>query len=189
MNKNNNIYHIGYPVTFNPFKHHFGFLKAQTDKWKKQYWEVVKNDLNLIGNNMIDLYCGNLKVEEIIEACFNFAMKKNITDAGSLQEWLFPKEFKKIKLSDHSEWVVRQGLNSANFLHIHPAKYSPSTIRIRASVLKTVLALKILEVRPENNNLPLQLVNRIRKEKLGLSPVKSITKGKGIDRIWSIFNN
>jgi hypothetical protein len=45
-----------------------------------------------------------------------------------------------------------------------------------------------MKVLTENKNqLELQLVNRVRSEKLGLSPVKTLEKGKGISRIWSFL--
>jgi hypothetical protein len=79
-------------------------------------------------------------------------------------------------------------LDYARFLHIHPAKYSPFTIRVRGTTLKTVVALKVLTGKNMQNQLKLQLVNEVRSEKLGLSPVKVLEKGKGISRIWSLFN-
>lgn len=177
------------PVTFNPHKHHFYFLKQQIENWKNLPWPEVEKDLLLIGTNLIDLYCGKLSVEEICRQCLHFAEKEGLSSAEKLNNWLGPKEFRKIKLSDNSEWVVKQGLDSARFLHIHPAKYSPFTARVRGATLKTVVALKIITDNKKQKQLDLQLVNRVRSEKLGLSPVKKLEKGKGISRIWTVFNS
>lgn len=176
------------PVTFNPHKHHLEFLKKQVKSWQNLPWPEVEKDLLLIGTNLIDLYSGKLSIEEIGRQCLNFAEKEGLASAEKLQNWLQPKEFRKIKLSDNSEWVIKQGVDSDRFLHIHPAKYSPFTARVRGTTLKTVVALKVLTEQTQNQ-LKLQLVNEIRSKKLGLSPVKTLEKGKGISRIWSLFNS
>ncbi|MBW6536795.1 MAG: hypothetical protein K0B11_17440 [Mariniphaga sp.] len=177
------------PITFNPHKHHFGFLKQQIETWKNLSWPEVEKELLLIGTNLIDLYCGKLSVEEICRQCLHFSEKEGLTSAGKLKNWLGQKEFRKIKLSDNSEWVIKQGLEPARFLHIHPAKYSPFTIRVRGATLKTVVALKVLTGKEMQNQLKLKLVNQVRSEKLGLSPIKTLEKGKGISLIWTLFNS
>jgi len=177
------------PVTFNPHKHHLGFLKKQVKSWQNLPWPEVEKDLLLIGTNLIDLYSGKLSIEEIGRQCLNFAEKEGLASAEKLQNWLQPKEFRKIKLSDNSEWVIKQGVDSDRFLHIHPAKYSPFTARVRGTTLKTVVAMKVLTGKQTQNQLKLQLVNEVRSKKLGLSPVKTLEKGKGISRIWSLFNS
>jgi hypothetical protein len=176
------------PVTFNPYKHHFGFLKAQMGKWQKTGWKEAEEKILLIGSNLIDLYTGRLDVAEICNQCVLFAQEQNLVSAEKLNNWLGSHEFKKIKLSDGSLWVIKQGLDPTCFLHIHPAKYSPFTVRVRASTLKTVLAFKVIKGGDENENFRLTTVNQIRRDYLGLSPVKALEKGKGINRIWSLFN-
>jgi hypothetical protein len=186
MASNFKLPEIPLPVTFNPLKHHFGFLKQQIETWKNLPWTKVEKDLLLVGINLIDLYCGKLSVEEICRQCLHFSEKEGLTSAGKLKNWLGQKEFRKIKLSDNSEWVIKQGLDSGRFLHIHPAKYSAFTLRVRGATLKTVAALKVLT--KNKNQLELQLVNQVRSEKLALSPIKKLEKGKGISRIWSLFS-
>jgi len=178
------------PITFNPHKHHLVFLKRQIETWKTKSWDEdeVETELRCIGNNMIDLYCGKLTVNEIERQCIAFAEKENLIDAEKLAKWLAPAEFRKTELTDKSLWVIKQGLASERFLHIHPAKYSPFCVRVRAATLKTVVALKIFA--GENTSVALQLstVNYIRTKYLNLSPVKNLEKGKGIARLWTVFS-
>lgn len=177
------------PITFNPHKHHFGFLKQQIENWKNLPWPEVEKELLFIGTNLIDLYCGNLSINEICRQCLHFAEKQELSNAEKLKNWFGKNEFRKIKLSDNSEWVIKQGLDSARFLHIHPAKYSPFTLRVRGPTLKTVVALKIITDKKKQKQLDLLLVNWVRNGKLGLSPIKALEKGKGIARIWALFNS
>jgi hypothetical protein len=60
---------------------------------------------------------------------------------------------------------------------------------VRGTTLKTVVALKIITNTKKQNQLELELVNQVRIEKLGLSPVKDLEKGKGISQIWLLFNS
>lgn len=180
---------ISQPITFNPHKHHLEFLKQQIENWKNLPWSEIEIELLIIGTNLIDLYCGKLSIEEICRQCLHFAEKEGLSSAEKLKNWLGQKEFCKINLSDNSEWIIKQGLDSARFLHIHPAKYSSFTIRVRGTTLKTVVALKIITDNKKQTPLLLQLVNQVRIEKLGFSPIKTLEKGKGISRIWSLFNS
>lgn len=176
------------PVTFNAYKHHFKFLYEMTNKWNEMEWKLVEKELKFMGNNLTDLYCGNMSVDEIIQESYTRLLDLQITNAEQLSKWLKPQEYRKINLSDNSLWVIKQGTDVSHYIHIHPAKNSPLTIRVRATTLKTVIALMIQSVNPENKiSYDLETVNLIRTDLLGLSPVKSIEKGKGIDRIWSFF--
>jgi len=176
-----------YPVTFNPYKHHLGFLEDQIKKWQNQECHVVNNELLFIGNNLIDLYYGRLSVDDILNESYKFFKKTGIPNSGKLERWLHPFEYRKIILSDKSLWIIKKGTDSKRFIHIHPAKNSPFSVRVRATTLKTVIALKIQSNIYGKNNIDLGTVNKIRTTYLGLSPIKNLEKGKGILRLWSIF--
>jgi hypothetical protein len=179
---------IASPVMFNPYKHHLRFLDGKINEWRKKSWAEAEEELRCIGNNLIDLYYGELTVDEICMECVDFATQKNITTPEKLAEWIHPLEYRKTTLSDASVWVIKQGIEDGRFLHVHPAKYSSLTMRVRASTLKTVLAIKITASSPGASELTLHTVNRIRTEKLDLSPVKMLEKGKGIARLWTCFH-
>jgi hypothetical protein len=176
------------PVTFNPYKHHLGFLKQKINDWRLLSWEEVEQKILCIGTNLTDVYYGRLSVGQIYNEVKEFANQEGLTHAGKLADWLGNEEYRKIMLSDKSLWVVRQGLDPDYFLHIHPAKNSIFTFRIRASTLKTVVALKVFGLPEQEELLKLQVVNHVRSEMLKLSPIKKLEHGKGISRIWSLFN-
>lgn len=177
------------PITFNPHKHHFGFLLEQIKNWKKTNREDVKNEMCVIGTNLLDLYLGELTVQKICKECITWLKKENISEPKDLKKWLNPQEYGKIELSDHSVWLIKEGFDIKRFVHIHPAKNSLKSIRVKGTTLKTVLALKINNKTFSSDVFPdVKTVNQIRKEYLGLSPVKSLQKGKGILRLWNYFN-
>lgn len=179
---------IPVPVTFNTHKHHFRFLLHQIGIWKNLEWKQVEAELLQIGENLLDFYTGNLTVENICTECTHYFKTNNINDKISFASWLHPFEYRKIVLGDSSEWVIKEGNDKERYIHIHPAKHSPHTIRVRAATLKTVVTLMVHTCAiSQHINENLQTVNQIRKEFLHLSPIKSLQRGKGILQLWEMF--
>src|SRR5690554_525130 len=133
MNDNLNIRKKNSTISFNPYKHHLGFLRMMIKTWKERPWATVRQEIKYIGNNLTDLYYGHLTTDNIFYEITEFAEKQNLTTPENLAEWLSPFEYSKIKLSDDSIWVIKQGQDPEQYLHIHPGKYSPMTIRVKAS--------------------------------------------------------
>ena len=69
-------------------------------------------------------------------------------------------------------------------LHLHPARASPHVIRIRASTLKTVIAIQVLDADPKN----LMHINEIRAE-LDLSPIRGLSHNSGISRVMGLLHS
>ena len=181
---------IPVPITFNTYKHHFQFLLKQIEVWQEQEWQQVEAEIISIGENLLDFYTGDLTVENICTECLHYFKRNGIFSKGEFTNWLNRHEYRKIKLSDSSEWIIKKGNDENRYIHIHPAKQSTHTIRVRAVTLKTVLAImvKISNI-SDNMHINLSNVNYIRSEYLHLSPVKSIQRDKGILRLWEIFLN
>jgi len=182
---------IPVPLTYNPYKHHFRFLLAAVEEWRKIPWEKVIPELMQIGNNLIDFYLGELAVKEVANQTIAYFSAMGIRNQSEFLEWLDPPHWKKISLSDESQWLIKQGNDIERYIHIHPAKFSSHTIRVRAITLKTVLALEVRQIKLQplaRQNL--EIVNLIRIELLGLSPIKSLRKNEsGILRLWQLFQN
>jgi hypothetical protein len=176
-----------FPITFNPHKHHLGFLKMKIKEWRKKERNEAEQDIRYIGNNLIDLYFGKLTVDEICNEVYNFAKETYLTSPANLAQWLKPMDYKKTELTDTSLWVIKQGEDASRYLHIHPAKYSPFTVRVKAPTLKTVIALQVFDI--DLTRCDIETVNSIRVEKLNLSPVKGLVTGKGIARLMANFNS
>ena len=179
---------IQVPITFNAHKHHFRFLLQRIEIWKTLEWKQVEQEITGIGENLIDLYTGDLTIENICTEFIQYFRKLKINDKTSLTDWLRPLEYRKIELNDSSLWVIKEGNDPDRFIHIHPAKQSPHTIRVRAATLKTVIALMVCTGNiSDGMTKNLQTVNQIRKTNLHLSPIKSLQSGKGILQLWELF--
>jgi hypothetical protein len=176
------------PLLFNPQKHHLHFIQEQIGFWQSLSREQAMDDLNKIGNNLLDLYFGSLTVEEICGEIIQTLEKNNRLEKKQYLKWLGPKEYNKIRSSDGSDWLAKKGNLPERFVHIHPAKNSLDTIRVRGTTLKTIIALLIYDIKyKQNAKTNLGAVNSIRKEYLDLSPVKSLQANKGILRLWEFF--
>ncbi len=182
---------IPFPITFNPHKHHFGFLVNELEIWKKLKWKDVEKEMLLIGNNLIDFYLGELDIEQICTECINYFQSININGREQFIQWLGGSHWKKIELSDQSEWMIRLGDIHERYIHIHPAKYSEHTISVRGTTLKTVLTFCIHDIPfQQNPNANLKVVNNLRKELLKLSPIKDLEEPDSkIIFLWKIFMN
>lgn len=168
---------IGTPVfvRFNARKHHFSFLRSRIIQWSQMEWDKVIEELQQLGNNQFDVYTGKLSVDAIRHETACQLSERKIETGDDLRKWLGTKGYRTLLLSDYSRWIVRE-CESAGFLaHVHPGRNQPLARRIKASHLKTAIAL-IYELKNEAflcDRLTTDQINAVRKEKLGLSPVKS----------------
>ncbi len=183
------IDHFPRPFLFNALKHHAGFIrefiavvKAAGDKE-----EQVEATLLKMGNSMIDFYYGDLTPRQIISDIENRLKSMESFDRGSyyalLERSHGKKRYHNLEIRDQSTWTLLPGNNDLHYLHIHPARGSKHTIRVRAMALKTAVCLKIFYDRiPAGSDL-VAVVNDVRRNYLRESPVKNASNLKGILRV------
>lgn len=159
-------------ILFNALKHSF---VEQLNLVGTQDKAVFYASLLKLGGSQMDVYEGRLSVD-----CFFSECVEALTDLGirNRTEYIVALEkgngYFSSTLSDGSVWVFLLGDSTERFVHIHPARHSPHTFRIKANSLKTVLALCFEGV----GVLGKEVVNRVRVEDLGLSAVKEVTVGE-----------
>jgi hypothetical protein len=173
------------PVTFNPLKHHLGYIIQETENLKAKSMKEIATYLLMIGDNLMDIYTGNLTVTKVQEEIMSVFENIHINKREDFIKWLGGVEYKKITLSDSSVWVVKLSVDVENFIHLHPGKKSPFTFRVRGSTLKTVVAFCITGEKLVKTD-QLEKVNHIRTQWLNLSPVKMLQPGKGILKLSAL---
>jgi hypothetical protein len=167
-------------ILFNALKHHLGYIQTfvksnNLDNAKEQLWGI--------GASQMDLYIGELSVQDIENQIVEHLDKNNILDKTLFENFIEnQKDFFEITLSDTSRWTLRKGNDVTNYIHIHPSRYSPHTIRVRAGILKTAIGLEILEI--ENYNT--LIINTLRIE-LDLSPIKKMEDSVGLEKMVKIL--
>lgn len=178
------------PIAFLSWKHHLGYIKKQLKLLKgrvseEEVWKLCRG----IGCSVLDFYVGELMPLDIADQIVDIFSRLKIVSHADYEDWLRTSglEYRLITLSDGSSWTLRLGRMPNRFVHIHPSRYSANTLRIKASTLKTAIALTM--VFPTVNIPPnLQQVNQVRALLHNLSPVKGIHSSKSLIKILAYLN-
>lgn len=142
--------------------------------------------LEPICNNYIDIYTGDLAPEEIGGQVIGILESMNKLSKSDFRKWVGETNgYRQIQLTDGSEWIVRESMESDQYIHLHPSRTGKFSYRFKGSTLKTVLLMKTMD-NSEKNVISLENVNRVRLL-AGLSPVKKLEKGRGILNCYMKF--
>lgn len=174
---------IPIPVRFNPFKHHRNYILRTLESVAP---DMITSLLDPVCNNYIDIYTGTLTPAAIGSSVIDILKSNNVFQLADFTRWVASKNgYQQIQLKDRSEWVVRKSKDVERYIHIHPTRTGPFTIRFKGSTLKTAYLLK---TGPTNlqETLSLENVNRMRMQ-IGLSPVKKLDRNTGILKCYEEF--
>jgi len=184
---------IQLPLTFNCWKHHAGFIKNQIEFYggKKISTEELRKTLLVIGESQMDLYVGKLSPQKI---CDEIVSKLKLTDVLAFEaykKWLLEKgnEYKLIEISDKSVWTLRLGNQEERYVHIHPARYSPVTIRVKSLTLKTAIAVLIINYEKSFPLMDTLKINEVRRKILVSPPVKKVSSNSAVVRVINILSD
>lgn len=179
------------PINFNCWKHHAGFIKEQIKKIRSEKdIETLKSFLLKIGESQMDLYLEKFSPEEISDHVLELLKRKKIFSSEQYLDWVTKegKEYQLIKLKDGSIWTLRFSENQERYIHIHPGRYSPHTIRVKATTLRTAILILCFEQIGEKASINTESVNQVRKKYLNEPPLKSLAKASGLIRLVDLFN-
>jgi len=173
---------ISSAIKINALKHLYQHLVLSVEDWKNLEWEQVVSQLKELGDNQFDVYIGPLTSQDIISQTVDILFKNNAGSRSDLRKWLGKKGYREVILADKSRWVIREGVEREKYIHLHPGRGQECVKRIKANHLKTAVMLRLDQPGPDIGNpvYSTQLINKIRSEKLGLSPVKSISQSNRI---------
>jgi len=159
-------------ILFNALKHHRIFIRRQMQGLSTDALPAL---LKVLGNSQMDIYYGTLDLPGISEEVIAALQQTPVHDETSYLEWLQAnKGYAEITLSDTSRWILLPGTEPGRYIHLHPARYSPHSIRVKATILKTAIACMI--ALPADQQPDLHTLNHIRRTLLDLSPVKDIAQ-------------
>jgi hypothetical protein len=177
---------IPLPINLNCWKHHAGFIKKQIDSVKEtKELDQLKVYLLKIGESQMDLYFGEYSPVRISGQILDCLHRKKIFSALLYKDWLSKdgKDYQFVELKDKSIWTLRLGDDAERYVHIHPGRYSPNTVRVKATTLKTAIFLLCLEQLGEIKSFETETINNIRKKYLDEPPLKSFSGASGISRL------
>ena len=171
------------PILFNTFKHHAGALRARMEAAVAGGDEGLRQAaerLAVLGTNLMDLYVGPLSPRDVGERVVRRLEEEGKLNLASFQEWLLHSDEHAVIVlpEDGSRWVLRLGDTAERYVHLHPGRWSPATVRVRANVLKTAFAALAHARIHGEDPMARSVVNRVRKTYLGLPPVGGEPEGE-----------
>jgi len=178
------------PILFNFWKHHLYFLLAEIKKKPdKNVIEFLKIQMRKIGNSTTDLYTGNMNITEIAEFCIAKLKKMHRFRKDTYLKWLntSPEAYQQLNFPDGSVWILKIGIEEGRHIHIHPGRNVPHTLRVKANILKTAYLANLFAFEDNISPLDINLINRIRAEILGLSPIKFVTMNQDLGKVIYLF--
>lgn len=172
---------------FNTLKHHSGFVREFIQKGKDFNEEEICQEMRIIGRSMIDMYCGELDPIQITGEIGDLLLAKKCFDQKAYTAFINKKakNYSTVLLSDSSEWILLVGRETGPYIHIHPARGSKHTIRIKAIALKTAILIHIFYLNSDQDMVT--LANKVRQEILRESPIKNQSDVKGLERIMQLL--
>jgi hypothetical protein len=182
------------PVLLNTWKHHAAALRRrikETADAGPGALPPLAAELVVIGSELMDLYLGALSPAEIGRQTVGRLGADNVLSVEAFRDWVKGAGgYRLMDLSDTSRWVLRFGDETDRYVHVHPGRYSPSTRRLRANVLKTaVMALAHAGVHG-GDPMDVKLVNDVRRQHLALAPIgKGLAGDQGLGGVIDLLRN
>jgi hypothetical protein len=178
---------LPHPVLLNTWKHHAGWIRwriGEAVRGGTTAVDVLPVEMAVVGNRLMDLYTGPLTVGEIGEHVVTHLHAAGRLEFGKLSEWLAAQdEYTLLELPDGSKWTIRLGPADGRYLHLHPGRWVPNTMRVQANTLKSAVMAHAHARLSGGEVTDLAVVNEARRKYLGLLPVRELTGGSGLGAV------
>ena len=118
----------------------------------------------------MDLYTGGIDPEQVGRELLS-QLEMNNKDGRDAYTQLIKanKGFLKLELHDGSAWILRLSDDPERYIHVHPARYSVYSMRVKSVALKVAMIASSLF--PDSPELSLDQIDHIRTTYLGMNPV------------------
>jgi hypothetical protein len=186
------LWEVRPPVLLNTWKHHAGALRrriAAAARGGEPGLAALAGGMVVIGTELMDLYVGRFTPAEIVAKVVARLQADGLLAPDAYRAWVAAAGGYRLLpfAEDDSAWVLRAG-DDERYVHVHPGRWAPATLRVRANVLKTaVMALAYAAVHG-GDPMDRALLNRVRAEYLGLSPVGRDPAGEqGVGRVIDVL--
>lgn len=145
--------------------------------------------MKVIGNSTTDLYTGTMSISEISEYCLRKLRESDQFKKGDYHKWIKqnPENYQEMEFPDLSIWILKIGIEMDRYVHIHPGRNVPYTVRVKANVLKTAYLANLFAFKDHKSPMDINLINDLRKEILDLSPIKFVTMNHDLGKMIYLF--
>lgn len=145
--------------------------------------EQLATAVCVLGNSQMDIYYGELDIPALYQEIMQYITHAGVGEEAAYTAWLQQAGgYRELTLSDGSRWILLQGIEPGKYIHIHPARYSLHSLRVKATTLKTAIACLVYY--PGNKAPDLEALNEVRKTVLQLSPVKGTAQ---CHHLWKVM--
>lgn len=184
---------VPHPVLFNAWKHHAGWVREQIaiaaadgDEGLKRLGEAVV----VCGTKLMDFYFGDLTPWQLGDRALEHLRAVGKSDFPAFRDWLDAQDgYAAFDVRDDgSKWILRAGDEADRYVHLHPARYSPHTVRVPGLTLKTGIVALAFAKQTGANPHAVGTVNEARKRFLGLPPVASLDPATGIGEFLRLLD-
>ena len=192
------------PVLMNRHKHHAGFLRercrvlaADLETSERDMLRALADELLVVGTSLMDWYVGPMAPAAIARTVCEALERDCALAEPAYRAWLGARAFRTITFDDSTVWCVRGAYDDTptdRYIHVHPGRWTPQTLRVRANTLRSVALLLALamrrgetaRLREPDSDATLMLANEARAA-VGLSPMPSLTDGDRLPEVLAVL--
>jgi hypothetical protein len=176
-----------HPVLLNTWKLHAGWIRwriGEAVAVGAAAVDALPRELAVVGTRLMDLYTGPLTPEVIGEHVVGRLRAAGRLEFEPLSAWLQGQgEYALVELPDGSKWTIRLGPPEGRYLHLHPGRWVPNTMRVQANTLKSAVMAHAHAALTGGDPADLAVVNEARRKYLGLLPVRELTGDAGLGAV------
>ncbi|MDB5309706.1 MAG: hypothetical protein JWO38_3908 [Gemmataceae bacterium] len=180
-----------HPFLLNTWKHHAGWIRWRTGQAVAAGpagVEALPAAMAVVGARLMDLYTGAFTPAGLAAHIADQLRRLGRLEYTPLAEWLQGQgEYSMLALPDGSKWTLRLGPAAGKYVHIHPGRWVPHTVRVQANTLKSAVMAHALAGLTGGDPADLALVNDARKQYLGLLPVRELTGAAGLGAVIEVL--
>lgn len=177
-------------VLFNCWKHHAGFLRDRIADVARQLLTLnqLSEQLVVVGSELMDLYYGPHNPVQIAKELTERLQAQGNYAPDAFDLWVRAnKGYRLEPISDGSVWTLRSALDEDRYIHIHPGRHAPNTLRVRANVLKTAVLVLAEAAQRGGSPLDLHRINRVRARYLRLENVYDLSASQSIKNVIELL--
>lgn len=185
--------HLPHPALLNTWKHHAGWVRARIAAAVgagSAGVAVLPTEMVVVGSRLMDLYTGPHAPAEVAELVFADLRANDRFGFDPLARWLQQQgEYALTQLPDGSKWTIRLGPADGRYIHLHPGRWAPNTLRVQANTLRSAVMAHAHAGLTGGAPDDLRVVNEARKRYLGLLPVRELTGDGGLGAVIAALAN
>jgi hypothetical protein len=182
---------LPHPVLLNTWKHHVGWIRsriAEAVAAGQAGVDALPREMAIIGTRLMDLYTGSFTPAEIAANVLAQLRAAGRYEYEALAAWLTAQGgWGMVDLPDTSRWAIRLGPADGRYIHLHPGRWVPHTMRVQANTLKSAVMAVAHAGLAGQTRPDLAIANEARRKYLELLPVRELSGDAGLGAVIDVL--